>query len=76
MIFSEFKSVSGYDVVAYHFEKRIFVGSPTRSNSNRTIIPQLQSKITELELEDKTVAGILFHPQAASLFVFYKIFDS
>src|SRR5712691_5819554 len=31
---SEFNSISGYGVVASHLEKRIFVGSPSRSNSN------------------------------------------
>jgi P-type Cu+ transporter len=64
---SEFKSVSGYGVVAYCFEKRIFVGSPTRSNSNGTIIPQLQSKITELESEGKTVVAIFVESKLAGL---------
>jgi Cu+-exporting ATPase len=46
--------------VASHLEKRIFVGSPSRSNHNNVaIIPQeLQSKITELESEGKTVLAV------------------
>ena len=30
---SEFNSISGYGIVVSHFEKRIFVGSPNRSNT-------------------------------------------
>ena len=56
---SEFNSISGYGVVASDLEKRIFVGSPSRSNRNGAIIPQeLQSKITELESEGKTVVAV------------------
>ena len=56
---SEFNSISGYGVVASHLEKRIFVGSPSRSNSNGAIILQeLQSKITEFESEGKTVVAV------------------
>ncbi|MGC2575871.1 MAG: copper-translocating P-type ATPase [Candidatus Nitrosopolaris sp.] len=64
---SEFKSISGYGVVAFHFEKRVFVGSPTRSNSNGTVIPQFQSKITELESEGKTVVGVFVESKLAGL---------
>ncbi|MGB6592969.1 MAG: copper-translocating P-type ATPase, partial [Candidatus Nitrosopolaris sp.] len=57
---SDFNSISGYGVVASDLEKRIFVGSPSRSNrNNEAIIPQeLQSKITELESEGKTVVAV------------------
>jgi Cu+-exporting ATPase len=57
---SEFNSISGYGVVASHLEKRVFVGSPARSNNNnKTTIPQkLQTKITELESEGKTVVAV------------------
>ena len=38
---SEFNSLSGYGVVASHLEKRVLVGSPTRSNNNNgRTIPQ------------------------------------
>jgi P-type Cu+ transporter len=65
---SEFKSISGYGVVASHFEKRIFVGSPTRNNNNGKVVPEeLQSKITELELEGKTVVAIFVESKLAGL---------
>ncbi|MFZ0512110.1 MAG: HAD-IC family P-type ATPase [Candidatus Nitrosopolaris sp.] len=65
---SEFKSISGYGVVASHFEKRIFVGSPSRSNRKEAIIPQeLQSKITEFESEGKTVVAIFVEYKLAGL---------
>ena len=66
---SEFNSISGYGVVASHLEKRIFVGAPSRSNSNNgTIIPQeLQSKITELESEGKTVVSVFENKQLVGL---------
>jgi Cu+-exporting ATPase len=57
---SEFNSISGYGIVASHLEKKIFVGSPSRSNTNDgTKIPQnLQLKLTELESQGKTVVAI------------------
>ena len=66
---SEFSSISGYGVVASHLEKRIFVGSPSRCNSNNgTTIPQkLQSKTTELESQGKTVVGIFVEDKLAGL---------
>lgn len=66
---SEFNSISGYGVVASHSEKRIFVGSPSKSNSNNgAIIPQqLQSKITELESEGKTVVAVFVENKLAGL---------
>jgi P-type Cu+ transporter len=66
---SEFNSISGYGVVASRLEKRIFVGSPSRNNSNDGItIPQkLQSKITKLESEGKTVVAILVEDKLAGL---------
>ena len=66
---SEFNSISGSSVVASHFEKRIFVGSPSRSNSdNGAIIPQnLQSKITEVESQGKTVVAIFVEDKLTGL---------
>jgi len=66
---SEFNSISGYGVVALHLEKTIFVGSPSRSNSNNgTTIPQkLQSKLTEVESEGKTVAAIFVEDKLTGL---------
>jgi P-type Cu+ transporter len=66
---SKFNSITGYGVVASHFEKRIFVGSPNRSSGNNgTTIPQkLQSKITELESQGKTVVVILVEDKLAGL---------
>jgi P-type Cu+ transporter len=66
---SEFNSISGYGVVASHLERRVFVGSPTRSNSNNGIaIPQkLQSKMTELESEGKTVVAVFIESKLAGL---------
>jgi P-type Cu+ transporter len=66
---SEFNSISGYGVVASTLEKRIFVGSPNRNNSNnRTTIPQkLQSKLIELESEGKTVVAVFIEHELAGL---------
>jgi Cu+-exporting ATPase len=66
---TEFNSISGYGVVASHLEKKIFVGSPSRSNnSNGTTIPgKMQSKITELESEGKTVVAIFVEDKLAGL---------
>lgn len=66
---SEFNSITGYGVVASHFEKRIFVGSPNRSSGNNgTTIPQkMQSKITELESQGKTVVAILVEDKLVGL---------
>lgn len=69
--FSEFNSISGYGVVASCLEKNIFVGSPRHSRSdgnNGTTLPQkMQSKITELELEGKTVVAIFVEDKLAGL---------
>ena len=66
---SEFNSISGYGVLASTLEKRIFVGSPSRSNSNNgTTIPQkLQSKLTELESEGKTVVAVFIEHELTGL---------
>jgi Cu+-exporting ATPase len=66
---SGFNSISGYGVVASTLEKRIFVGSPSRTNSNNgTTIPQkLQSKLTELESEGKTVVAVFIEHKLAGL---------
>jgi Cu+-exporting ATPase len=63
---SEFNSITGYGVVGSHFEKRIFVGSPNRS-SGTTIPQKMQSKITELESQGKTVVVILVEDKLAGL---------
>jgi len=66
---SEFNSISGYGVVASRLEKRIFVGSPNRSNSNNgAIIPQkLQSKLTELESQGKTAVVVSVEDKLAGV---------
>ena len=66
---SEFNSISGYGVVASTLEKRIFVGSPSRSNSNNgtTIRRKMQSKLTELESEGKTVVAVFIEHKLAGL---------
>jgi Cu+-exporting ATPase len=66
---SEFNSISGFGVVASNLEKRIFVGSPSRSNSNNgTTIPRkMQSRITELESQGKTVVAVLVEDKLAGL---------
>jgi P-type Cu+ transporter len=65
---SEFNSISGYGVVASDLEKRIFVGSPSGSKRNGTIIPQeMQSKITELESEGETVVAVFVEDKLAGL---------
>lgn len=49
-------------------EKRIFVGSPTRSNNNNGTIPQkLQSKIIELESEGKTAVAVSVEDKLAGI---------
>jgi cation transport ATPase len=55
--------------VASNLEKRIFVGSASRSNSyNGTKIPQnFQSKTTELESQGKTVVAIFVEDKRAEL---------
>jgi P-type Cu+ transporter len=66
--FSEFYSISGYGVMASNLQKRVFVGSPSRSNNNGTTIPQkMQPKITEVESEGKTVVAIFVEDKLAGL---------
>ena len=69
---SEFNSLTGHGVVASYFEKTIFVGNPRINNdgndnnnnnnnnkNNELIIPEnLQTKITDLESEGKTVVAV------------------
>ena len=66
---SEFNSLSGYGVLASYLEKRIFVGSLSRSNSNKgtTIPKKMQPKITEVESEGKTVVAIFVEDKLAGL---------
>jgi Cu+-exporting ATPase len=74
---SEFNSLTGHGVVASYFEKRIFVGNPRINNddndnnnnkNNEIIIPEnLQTKITDLESEGKTVVAVFIEDQLAGL---------
>jgi Cu+-exporting ATPase len=73
---SEFNSLTGHGVVASYFEKRIFVGNPrinndgndNNNNNNELIIPEnLQTKITDLESEGKTVVAVFIEDQLAGL---------
>ena len=74
---SEFNSLTGHGVVASYFEKRIFVGNPRINNNNNNnnnnknnelIIPEnLQTKITDLESEGKTVVAVFIEDKLAGL---------
>jgi Cu+-exporting ATPase len=72
---SEFNSLTGHGVVASYFEKRIFVGNPrikndgnNNNNNNELIIPgNLQTKITNLESEGKTVVAVFIEDNLAGL---------
>jgi Cu+-exporting ATPase len=74
---SEFNSLTGHGVVASYFEKRIFVGNPriknegsdnNNNNNNKLIIPDnLQTKITNLESEGKTVVAVFIEDKLAGL---------
>jgi P-type Cu+ transporter len=76
---SEFNSLTGHGVVASYFEKRIFVGNPrinndgnddnnNNSKNNELIIPEnLQTKITDLESEGKTVVAVFIEDKLAGL---------
>jgi P-type Cu+ transporter len=76
---SEFNSLTGHGVVASYFEKRIFVGNPRINNdgnddnnnnnkNNELIIPEnLQTKITDLESEGKTVVAVFIEDKLAGL---------
>jgi len=70
---SEFNSLTGHGVVASYFEKRIFVGNPRinndgNDNNNELIIPEnLQTKITDLESEGKTVVAVFIEDKLAGL---------
>jgi P-type Cu+ transporter len=71
---SEFNSLTGHGVVASYFEKRIFVGNPRINNDNNNnknnelIIPEnLQTKITDLESEGKTVVAVFIEDKLAGL---------
>jgi P-type Cu+ transporter len=76
---SEFNSLTGHGVVASYFEKRIFVGNPrikndgndnnnNNNNNNELIMPDnLQTKITNLESEGKTVVAVFIEDKLAGL---------
>ena len=74
---SEFNSLTGHGVVASYFEKTIFVGNPrinndgndnNNNNNNELIIPEnLQTKITDLESEGKTVVAVFIEDMLVGL---------
>jgi len=70
---SQFNSISGHGITAFYQEKRIFVGSPTTSiattlNNGSSIIPQrLQSEISKLEAEGKTVVAVYIEDKLVGL---------
>jgi P-type Cu+ transporter len=73
---SQFNSISGYGIMAFYQEKRIFVGSPTTAtitnttikNGSSSIIPQrLQSEISKLEAEGKTVVAVFIEDKLIGL---------
>jgi Cu+-exporting ATPase len=67
---SQFNSISGHGIAALYQEKRIFVGNPNTisSNNNRNIIPQrLQSEISKLETEGKTVVAVFIEDKPIGL---------
>jgi Cu+-exporting ATPase len=74
---SQFNSISGHGIMAFYQEKRIFVGSLTTNNTTITtninngsysIIPQrLQSEISKLEAEGKTVVAVYIEDKLIGL---------
>jgi Cu+-exporting ATPase len=71
---SQFNSISGHGIMALYQEKRIFVGNPdatitnTIINNSSSIIPQrLQSEISRLETEGKTVVAVLIEDKLIGL---------
>jgi Cu+-exporting ATPase len=71
---SQFNSISGHGIMAFYQEKRIFVGSPTTgittiiNNGSSIIIPQrLQSEISKLEAEGKTVVVVFIEDKLVGL---------
>src|SRR5215212_3659626 len=72
---SQFNSISGHGIMAFYQEKRIFVGSPSAStttttinNGSSSIIPQkLQTEISKLEAEGKTVVAVFIEDKLVGL---------
>jgi Cu+-exporting ATPase len=70
---SQFNSISGHGVAALYQEKRIFVGNPNATIintiiNNSSIIPQrLQSEISRLETEGKTVVAVFIEDKLIGL---------
>ena len=74
---SQFNSISGHGIMAFYQEKRIFVGSLTTNNTTTTttinngsysIIPQrLQSEISKLEAQGKTVVAVYIEDKLIGL---------
>jgi len=64
---SEFAAISGHGVVATHLQYRIFVGSPRASKDKGAIPEALESRITELESEGKTVVAVFVNDKLAGI---------
>lgn len=67
---SEFASISGYGVVAINKQNKIFVGSPRSTptyNNGGAISERFRSRISELELEGKTVIVVFVNDKLAGI---------
>jgi Cu+-exporting ATPase len=67
---SEFASISGHGVVAMNKQNKIFVGSPrsTPTHNNGGVISEgFSSRISELELEGKTVIVVFVNDKLAGI---------
>jgi P-type Cu+ transporter len=68
---SEFASISGHGVVAMNKQNKIFVGSPrstpTYNNGGNAISERFSSRISELELEGKTVIVVVVNNKLAGI---------
>jgi Cu+-exporting ATPase len=67
---SEFASISGHGVVAMNKQNKIFVGSPRSTstyNNDGVISERFSSRISELELEGKTVIVLFVNDKLAGI---------
>ena len=68
---SQFNSISGHGIMAFYQEKRIFVGSPSAAttivNVSSIISKRLQSEISKLEAEGKTVVAVYIEDKLVGL---------
>jgi P-type Cu+ transporter len=62
---SEFDAISGHGVVATYREKGIFVGSPRSAKG--IISDSMQSRISELESQGKTVVAVFIEDELAGI---------